>query len=229
MTYLVALERENKKNRIVKSFLIKHQLLLKSISFLLGALLLYTYIQYTWWWIASYSAFFKWYDNFGAIIWIAKMVVPMLWLVSAVSIFKKELKKYPLLVFKSYPIFIFYVVLALILKTQHPFSNLAVYDSLPNHSYVFLIEDEAGKIFNHEITYKSADIIDFYDTYLEKHNISEPLSDAQLNKIGEEIMRNQRAKNQFTKKKCFKVIRLKNLIANDSLKTIKTILYEERN
>lgn len=183
---------------------------------LVGLPLFYTFSVYSWWWIGSVREFLEWYHRFGFFIWGAKLL--------AISIYGVVL----IVFFNKYFIFLLYVVFSLLLKNEHPFSNLPMYNTFPKYSLVFYIQNRKGKMFNHGIKYKSTDISDLYDAYMERNKLNEEsLSEKDFQKIGKEIMSFVKEKNEKNVKGCFQVIKVKNIIRNKTLEMEKDVLYEE--
>lgn len=174
-------------------------------------------VNHSWWWLGSFSEFKNWYSNFGSILWFLKIICLIGWVFFTTKIIWNNYGKYA--------VFIVYVLLALVLKNQHPFSNLAVYDTFPKQSFLFYIEDQNGRKFNHGINYKSADLIDIYDTYLKRKSGS--LDEKQLKEIAKNILQIAKNKSHFNGNNCFKVIRVTNSIEQNNLTSSKQILYDE--
>lgn len=193
------------------SFFYKILLLSLSVLFFLNL------IEFNWWWLGSFSEFKMWYKNLGSLIWVLKIVVLFAWIFFTIKLIVNDYLKYP--------IFFTYVFFALVLKNQHPFSNLAVYDTFPKQSFLFFIEDENGSVYNHGIEYRSADLVDIFDTYLLKSKNT--LDESQLKMIGKKIIDITKKKNNFKGIKCYKLIRVTNYIEDRKFKSTKQVLYNE--
>lgn len=193
--------------------------ILKFIVVIQNVFLIYTFYEYKWWWFTEIKEFNKWYQNYGTLIWISRIIVVIISFGLIFYYLKKE--------FKSYPIFITYVILALLLKNQHPFSNLAVYTSFPPESFYYYIEDSSGNISEHDLNYNSIDIVDIYDGYIIRNGIVREITAYQKREAGKEIFDFVRGQNTGIKKGCFKVVQVKSFIENKKIKSNKTVLYEE--
>lgn len=189
----------------------------KNILLLTSVLVFVVFVKYNWWWLGSFSEFKVWYRNYGIIIWIFKIVIFIIWFFFTIRLIYQGYIKYP--------IFFFYVIIALIVKNQHPFSNLAVYDTFPENSYLFYIEDQYGNVFNHGINYQSADLVDVFDTY--SKDMSVELDENQLSEIGKKILNITKNKNNYKGTNCYKLIRIKNYLEDKKLTSLKQMLYNE--
>lgn len=189
----------------------------KILMLLLSFLFFLTLIEFEWWWLGSISEFKVWYKNLGLLIWILKGGFFFSWIIFTIKFIARD--------YIRYPIFCTYVFFALILKNQHPFSNLSVYNTFPENSFLFYIEDKDGKIFNHGINYRSADLVDIFDTFSKKY--SRDLSASQLSNLGKRTLLLVKKSNNFQKGNCYKLIRITNFMAEKKMISQKQILYNE--
>lgn len=180
-----------------------------------------------WWWFSSLQENVMWYPQYGKLIWVCRNVFFVVFLIIVFVLLydKKHLIKKVGVFLYQYLFFILIVVLGLALKNFHPFSSLAVYTHFPTESYLYVVEDENGKLFDHGLEYKSADIVDIYDSFLASNKLKEPLTDENKQIVGKIILKFLLERQKNKPNKCFKVIQQVNYFYNNQIKTDQIILF----
>lgn len=204
----------------------------KSVKSLLILFFIGFYLSFSqdkWWWLSSIYEMKEWYPLTGVLFWWLRLLVFLVLIFYFIYLFSPDFKFLFKKNFTPYFIFILFTLFSLLLKNHHPFSNMPVYTSFPDKSYVYLIEDEEGRLFNHGLSYQSADIVDIYDAYLETEHKILPLTVDEKEEIGKRIISFVRERNNKKNQKKYRVLQRVNYLVNDSLYSYNVILYDENN
>lgn len=200
----------------------------------------YIFLKYTWWLLATVNEFRLWYSNTGMLLWIIKLIFILIGTLSVLYVafyLFKYIIIYTIKIFKNkkfqniYINTIFFFVMVVggwYFKTEHPFCDFPMYNSFPNWSVVFAIEDLNGKQLPLSVfsNYSASDIPDLYFNFM--NNEKEPygrLERKQLAlKAGNEIGRKIKLKHKV--KGGFRLVRIYYFIENHKIIEERTILYE---
>jgi len=215
-----------------------HKYLFIIVAF--AILFCYIFLKYPWWVLASLSEFRLWYSNTGVLLWITKSVLFLIGTLSVLSVAVYALRPvviYTIIVFKNnkfqniYINTVFFIVMVIggwYFKTEHPFCDFPMYNSFPNWSVVFAMEDINGKQLPLSTfsNYSASDIPDLYFNFM--NNAHEPYGRLESNewalKAGAEIGRKIKLKQEL--KGGFKLVRIYYHIKNHKIVEERTVLYE---
>lgn len=211
-----------------------------SLTVLVAIVFVWSLVQYQWWVLASLTEFRLWYQNTGLLLWIAKsafVAVGFFAFLFLVFFTIKYLLIYALKIFRNerfqkvYINSIFFILMVICgwyVKTEHPFCDFPMYNSFPNWSIVFMMEDMNGNQLPLSTfsNYSASDIPDLYFNFM--NNAHEPYGRLESNewalKAGAEIGRKIKLKQEL--KGGFRLVRVYYHIKSYKIVEERTVLYE---